>query len=55
VLIGSGVYLIVEISAILILGKIYGVIGVASALVLASTVETIYLILIDRSARNKNN
>jgi O-antigen/teichoic acid export membrane protein len=54
VLIGSGVYLVVEISAILILGKIYGVIGVASALVLANTVETIYLILIDRTTRNKN-
>ncbi len=55
VLIGSGIYLVGEISAILTLGKIYGVIGVAAALVLATTLEAIYLILIDRFTRNKSN
>ncbi len=48
VLVGSGIYILVQISAIVILGKIYGINGVAGALVLAATSEAIYLISADR-------
>jgi O-antigen/teichoic acid export membrane protein/4-amino-4-deoxy-L-arabinose transferase-like glycosyltransferase len=48
VLIGSGIYLLVQVLSIFILGKIYGVNGVAGAYVLASFAEALYLITIDR-------
>ena len=48
VLIGSGIYLITQILSIFILGKIYGVNGVAGAYVLASFAEAMYLITVDQ-------
>jgi O-antigen/teichoic acid export membrane protein len=51
VLIGSGIYLLVQISSIFALGKIYGVNGVAGAYVLASLAESAYLIIIDQITR----
>ena len=48
VLVGSGIYILVQISAILILGKIYGINGVAAALVLAATAEAVYLIIMNQ-------
>lgn len=48
VLVGSGIYLLTQILSIFILGKIYGVNGVAGAYVLASFAEAIYLIVIDQ-------
>lgn len=51
VLIGSGIYLLTQILSIFMLGKIYGVNGVAGAYVLASFAEAIYLIIIDQVTR----
>lgn len=48
VLIGSGIYILVQISTILTLGKVYGINGVAGALVLASTAEALYLIIVNQ-------
>lgn len=45
---GSVIYLSTQILCIIILGKIYGINGIASALVLAATAECIFLILIDK-------
>ena len=46
VLIGSVVFVTVQISMILILGKIFGINGVAAALVIAGIAEMTYLISI---------
>ncbi|MGA9230262.1 MAG: polysaccharide biosynthesis C-terminal domain-containing protein, partial [Nitrosotalea sp.] len=51
VLVGSGIYLVVQILSIFTLGKLYGVNGVAWAYVLAISSEAIYLIIIDRVTR----
>jgi len=51
VLVGSGIYLLVQILSILILGQLYGVNGVAAAVVLAATSEATYLISIDRFSK----
>lgn len=48
VLAGSGIYLLVQILGILILGQLFGVNGVATAFVLAIVSESIFLISIDR-------
>ncbi|EGP92874.1 lipopolysaccharide biosynthesis protein [Nitrosarchaeum koreense] len=48
VIIGSGLYLGVQIPAILILGTIWGVNGSAISIVIASTVHAIYFILVER-------
>ena len=48
VLSGSGIYLLVQILGILILGQLFGVNGIAVALVLATASESIFLISIDR-------
>ena len=48
VLIGSGIYLLIQILSIFILGKIYGVNGVAAAYVLASTAECVFLIIANK-------
>ena len=48
VLIGSSIFLIIQIVTIFILGKIFGVNGVAASYVIATTSEAIYLILINR-------
>ena len=55
VLIGSSVFLIIQIVTIFILGKIFGVNGVAASYVLATTSEAIYLIIVDRlDSKNKS-
>ena len=48
VLIGSGLYLGVQIPSILILGTIWGVNGAAVSIVIANTIHAIYFMLIDR-------
>ena len=48
VVIGSGLYLGVQIPTILILGTIWGVNGAAVSIVIASTIHAIYFMLIDR-------
>lgn len=48
VIIGSGLYLGVQIPAILILGTIWGVNGAAVSIVIATTIHAIYFMLIDR-------
>ena len=48
VLIGSGLYLGIQIPAILILGAIWGVNGAAVSIVIATTIHAIYFMLIDR-------
>ena len=47
VLVGSGIYLIIQIITIVILSKTFGVNGAASSYVIAATSETIYLIFIN--------
>lgn len=48
VLINSGVYILVQVVSILLLGKLYGINGVAAAFVLASSVQTISYLIINR-------
>ena len=45
---GTVIYLIIQISGIIILGKMYGINGVAAAIVLASSGEAIYFIVLDK-------
>jgi O-antigen/teichoic acid export membrane protein len=47
-LLGTSIYLIIQILGIIILEKIYGINGVALAMVLAVTCEAIYFIIIDK-------
>ncbi len=49
VVIGSSLMLSVQIAGIIFLGKLYGINGAATALVLASSLETIYLIIVNRA------
>jgi O-antigen/teichoic acid export membrane protein len=53
VLIGSGVYISSQVISILILGKIYGIDGVAASFVIASIVQVSYLFFINRIYRKK--
>lgn len=48
VLIGSGVFLSVQITGIVMLGQIYGVNGVATALLIATSAEVIFLVITNR-------
>ena len=48
VLIGSGVFLAIQITGILMFGQIYGVNGIAMALTIATAVETVFLVIINR-------
>lgn len=48
VFVGSTIFLAVQIIGILVFGKMYSINGVAAALVLATTCETVYLLTIDR-------
>ena len=48
VIIGSGLYLGVQIPTILILGTIWGVNGAAISIVIASIIHAIYFVIIDR-------
>jgi O-antigen/teichoic acid export membrane protein len=54
VLIGSGIFLGVQIVMIVLLGKIYGITGISASFVLAQTSETIYLIIVDRVIKKNN-
>src|SRR5207302_10019063 len=54
VLIGSGIFLLVQISSILTFGKIYGVNGVAASLVLAASSESIYLLVMNKVLQQKS-
>jgi O-antigen/teichoic acid export membrane protein len=53
VLIGSIIYIAVQISTIIILGKIWSLNGVAMSLVIAPASETIYLISVDHITQKK--
>jgi len=48
VLIGSGVFLSIQITSIFVLGQIYGVNGVATALLIATSAEAIFLMIMNR-------
>jgi|SRR6267143_815283 len=54
VLIGSGIFLAIQISMIILLGKIFGINGVAASFVLATTSESSYLIIIAHYFKKKN-
>jgi len=55
ILFGSGIYLLAQILGIIILGQLYGINGAATALVLATASEAIYLIIVDRFySKNKS-
>ena len=53
-LIGTSVYLTIQILGIIILGTLYGINGVAISMVLAVTSEACYFIIIDK-LKNKSN
>ena len=46
VLIGSILYIVIQIITIIILGNLYGIIGVSIALVLAESIQTVYFVSI---------
>ena len=48
VVIGSGVFLSVQILGIFMLGQIYGVNGIAGALLMATSIEAVFLIIINK-------
>ena len=48
VLVGSAIFVSIQISTIILLGKIFGVNGVAASYVLATAAEAVYLITLDR-------
>ena len=54
-LISSGIYLTSQISLILLLGKIYGINGVAVAFVISVSIQCIILICTDKFILKKNN
>lgn len=51
VTIGSGIYLITQVFAIVLLGKIYGINGAAAALDLATILESIFLIIVNKQIK----
>jgi O-antigen/teichoic acid export membrane protein len=55
VIIGSGIYLAVQIPLLVILGQLFGVNGAAFSLVIASIVHAIYFVTIDWIARIKES
>ncbi len=54
-LIGSGIYLVSQISGILILGKLYGVNGVAASLVLAASSEAVWFFIVSLVSRKNSH
>jgi len=48
VFVGSAIYLITIVLGIIVLGKYFGVNGIAAALVISNTAEAIYLVIIDK-------
>ena len=55
VLIGSGIFIGVQIPSIVLLGRWYNVEGIAIALVLSQTAEAIYLMMVDRLSKFREN
>lgn len=54
VLVGSGLFLVIQTVTIIVLGKLFGVYGISFSYVLATTSEAVYLIGMDRFlARNE--
>ena len=47
-IIGTGIYLAIQITGILVLGHLFGINGIALAFVLASTAESLYFFIIDK-------
>jgi len=48
VITSSGLYLLVQVVSIILLGELFGIIGVASSLILAASSESIFLFLVHR-------
>jgi len=48
VLIGSGVFLSIQITSIFVMGQIYGINGIATALLIAASAEAIFLVIMNR-------
>ncbi len=55
VLTGSAIFLAFQVTLIILLGKIFGINGVASSLVLAQSAETIYLFVINYKYKEKQD
>src|SRR3989338_3283506 len=53
VLISSGIYLAVQITLILLLGKLYGINGIATAFVISVSIQTVILLFMDRFVLKK--
>ena len=53
VLISSSIWVGTQITAIIILGSIYGINGVASAMVLGATASMIYVLIADQLDKKK--
>lgn len=54
ILISAGIYLAVQIVSIVLLGKIFGLNGVAAAFVLATSAESMYYLAVDRLTKATN-
>ncbi len=52
IVIGAGIFLVIQIPSIFILGSIYGINGVAVSLVLAETIQAIFLFLVNHVNNN---
>lgn len=52
---GSGIFLSIQIPLIFILGNIIGINGAAISLVIASSIQTAYFVLIEKFLQNKDN
>jgi len=48
VLIGSGLYLLIQVISIIVLGNMYGVNGIAFSIVISALVHAVYFIIIDK-------
>jgi O-antigen/teichoic acid export membrane protein len=48
VLIGSGLYLLIQVISIIVLGNMYGVNGVALSIVISALVHVVYFIIVDK-------
>lgn len=55
ILISSGIYLATQITLILVLGKLYGINGIATAFVISVSIQTVILLLMDRTILKKIN
>lgn len=55
VIIGSGIYLAIQIPLLVILGQLFGVNGAAFSLVIASIIHAIYFVIIDWISRIKES